>query len=534
MTINVVSALDAIGKIDPNVPQVGDFNISLCDIEHGSGAVYNIANFITELHLFEDIERIGVTGWVQLKDDVNLIQSGIILGEELLWLKFETAGSKQAYPNFAVDYSKDPLYVHKVEEIRAPVVRQGGATTQTFLEYRLHFCSTDMITNDRMRISKTYQGLISEIIPKILGKDLQTKKNYECAETEGLHHYIAPNVHPFDAILELAKHAQAPTGKLCKGPQWAISENMFKGMHTDFAFFETSARQTKSDGGFFFMPLQRKAAGGRDFTITLQNAASTGGAGKPRGAYTGFTRLMLTSKSFNFTNNGDKWGTVGEGVWAAKHLRHNGVKKSYAIYEHDYLEHLTNKITSELSETPVYWPGNAKKVSEYPDAKIFFSSSSGNPLDKGDSIISQRNKRAMYPWADPTADLALLRQMQTGHMLGYQRIQAEMYGLSGLQIGKMCDCDFPPIGMSSDSPARTGIPDSRKVWPNRNNNRWMVSKLGHHLVSAASKPEYTTTVELVNTFAETEKTLPVWGALGGGPAHQAGPAGRGFGRGSGH
>jgi hypothetical protein len=45
----------------------------------------------------------------------------------------------------------------------------------------------------------------------------------------------------------------------------------------------------------------------------------------------------------------------------------------------------------------------------------------------------------------------------------------------------------------------------------------MVSKLGHHLVSAANKPEYTTTVELVNTFAETEKTLPVWGALGSGP-----------------
>jgi hypothetical protein len=45
----------------------------------------------------------------------------------------------------------------------------------------------------------------------------------------------------------------------------------------------------------------------------------------------------------------------------------------------------------------------------------------------------------------------------------------------------------------------------------------MISKLGHHIVSAANKPEYTTTVELVNTFAETEKTLPVWGALGSGP-----------------
>ena len=58
MAINIVESLNAIGEADMpgpggNSPAPGDFNISLCEIEHGSGARYKIGNFITELHLFD-------------------------------------------------------------------------------------------------------------------------------------------------------------------------------------------------------------------------------------------------------------------------------------------------------------------------------------------------------------------------------------------------------------------------------------------------------------------------------------------------
>ena len=115
---------------------------------------------------------------------------------------------------------------------------------------------------------------------------------------------------------------------------------------------------------------------------------------------------MLRSKSYDFTNNGDKWGTVDEGIWAAKHIRHNGVKKSYAIYEHDYLEHCGDPTVSQISKTPVYWPvGTAKKISEYSDARILFSSSSS----KKNSEINTATKEANYPWTRAAPSSALAR-----------------------------------------------------------------------------------------------------------------------------
>ena len=84
MPIFVVDDLDAIGNASlpgDQTPMPGDFNISLIEIEHGSGSRYKIGNLVTELHLFEDIEKVGITGWVQLKDNVNLIQAGVICGE---------------------------------------------------------------------------------------------------------------------------------------------------------------------------------------------------------------------------------------------------------------------------------------------------------------------------------------------------------------------------------------------------------------------------------------------------------------------
>ena len=71
---------------------------------------------VMELHLFEDIEQLGITGWLKLKDNINLIRNALIIGEELLWLDFETAGATEAgLRNWSV--RGWPLYIHKIEEI---------------------------------------------------------------------------------------------------------------------------------------------------------------------------------------------------------------------------------------------------------------------------------------------------------------------------------------------------------------------------------------------------------------------------------
>ena len=527
MTINIIEALTAIGTAElpgENTPDPGDFEITKCDIEHGSGARYPIGGLIKELHLYEDIEKIGITGWLQLEDNANLIQSGVIIGEELLWLKFSTAGAEDAgQDQFAIDFTKHPLYIHKVEGIEPTTTEQAGGASQSFITYRLHFCSTDMVSNSRIRISKNYQGRIDDIVTKILEKDLQTKKPVEATNTIGLYNYTAPNIHPFDAVLQLTGRAQCKIGEPVRGPQDAKCVNNFKYDNHDYLFFETSTRKHSFDGGFFFIPLQRSLDFGQDdLILTLNNSQTTsGGEGTPGSLkYPGFVNRMLRSKSFDFTENGDKWGTVEGGIWAAKHIRHNSTKKSYAIYEHDYLEHLGDPTVSEISKTPVYWPkGGAKTISEYSDARILYSSSSSKNRSE---LFTGTGADAAYPWSHPTPASTLTRNMQLGHILGYQRVTCELWGNSGLQIGKQLITEFPAVGLASGTPAQTGLEASKEVWPDRNNNVWMITKLGHHIEAKAGgflaeesqDPVYTTSVEMVNTFAATEKVLPAYGGLG--------------------
>ena len=68
--------------------------------------------------------------------------------------------------------------------------------------------------------------------------------------------------------------------------------------------------------------------------------------------------------------------------------------------------------------------------------------------------------------------------------------------------------------MGAGTPYQTGLTDSKELFPPRNDNAWMISKVGHHLVSAADRAIYTTTVELVNTYQATKAELPAYGGLG--------------------
>ena len=138
----------------------GDFTIQSATIVQGSGAAYPIGQYIRAINLFEDMTVPGITGWLDIQDPTNLPQAGPIVGEELLQLKFETPGGSEL-ENFSIDFTQNPLCIHSVQQIKY---------SSSELTYRLHFCSTEMITNDRIRISKAYQGTISEIVKQVMEK----------------------------------------------------------------------------------------------------------------------------------------------------------------------------------------------------------------------------------------------------------------------------------------------------------------------------------------------------------------------------
>ena len=204
-------------------------------LHHGKPAnEYPIGQFLQRIYIFEDVEKMGITGWIEMIDPYNLVRNGIILGQELLYLEFVTGGADGAgiEDDWKVSFTKkNPLYVHKIQDLKHQ--QAGEGETQGTLTYRLHFCSPELIQNDRVRVSRTLQGTYSDMIKNILENDLKTPKKFEkdenFKETEDLKLVNVPNINPFSAIALMASSSQStPT------------EKQFKGRQTDYYFWETS------------------------------------------------------------------------------------------------------------------------------------------------------------------------------------------------------------------------------------------------------------------------------------------------------
>ena len=132
-------------------------------------------------------------------------------------------------------------------------------------------------------------------------------------------------------------------------------------------------------------------------SFTVPTSPTTGsfyemGSGVPP-ATLGYPRMMQQALNYTFVNLGNKYDTIPGGGWSGKHIRHNGVSKSYAISESNYLKALEHQRFSYVSATPTY--NSPRTVTEWPDSHVRFSSSS----TRSDSNINKVNKRARLSMA---------------------------------------------------------------------------------------------------------------------------------------
>ena len=502
----MTSVVEALTKIQKSGEEVSPttFKITEATIHHGSGFEYPIGNLIHAVNFFEDIETVGVTGWLDMYDNVNLIQGGPIIGHELLYLRFETAGATEAgVPEFAVDYSKHPLMLYKIEELQTGAMEGRGSN---WLEYRLHFCSTEMLRNDRIRLSRTYQGVVSDIVTDVLKNHLETTKPLDIQETLDLHHFIAPSIRPYHLISDLVSKAQSmPLKKAAKGRRGKkTSSTIYKGRHSDFLFYETAIREDDS-GGFKFKPALDKSdfpslsftTGTSPTTTGLAESGPESGGVSPETI--GYPALMQRALNYDIIDLGNKYDTIPGGGWSGKHIRHNGVTKSYAISESNYLKALEHQRYSYVSATPTY--NSPRGVTEWPDSHVRFTSSSAQT----DSNINKVNKRVDYPWRIMAPSASLNRIMQLNHLLGMQRIELTVPGMSGLSVGELAFADLPDVGLAAGQP---GLEDAKQLWENRLDNVWLVTKVAHRLVTGGENPQYLTRIELANTMSSTGQVLP--------------------------
>lgn len=146
---------------------------------------------VQDLNIYESIFNSVVSGDVVIKDTENVLTRLGMCGTEHIFINFKNP-DQVPYKRF--------FRIYKISDLSLQ-------TTQTYI-YKIHFCSEEFLVNQKVRVSKSYNGLRNdEIILDILQnylnvseEKLKTIESSKFEQTLNAQKFIIPNLKPFEAI----------------------------------------------------------------------------------------------------------------------------------------------------------------------------------------------------------------------------------------------------------------------------------------------------------------------------------------------
>jgi hypothetical protein len=473
-------------SIESNKP--GAYVVEEAEIDYG-GHKHGISIYLREIHIFENIDTFGITGWVEMLDTDNLVSGFIsgsipaktkhaaIVGQELLYLKFRTLGSK-----FPVDFFKHPLQIHKIENLQEMETETEAKSGLTYT-YRLHFCSPEMLRNDRIRISQTYEGTYSDIVKDILTTHLKTRKRIYIQDTTDIHRILIPNMHPYDAINMLIKDS-IETNKM-----------------PNFNFYETTK-------GFKFKTL----VGNPGDTTSDSQVKITFGPTIQDGNY---QRMMRVALDYQFIQTGDTFESIKKGMFASKHIEHDAFNKIYKVDDVGYHDDLplnssSSKYKHFVTTGKVYDPTGtvSANISEFPDSRLYVSSTNTKRMFDYVDVngkISTADADGTSSLVVPSPKQKMLRTMQKNHD-EYIKLGLTIHGMSGLQVGDKIQLSTLTLGAGHNK--GEGKTDAR--W----SDFYYITELSHNINLRAGVALYTCNLVCTQQSYDVA-TLPDRGKLTG-------------------
>ena len=325
--------------------KAGDFEINSAKIITSAGTEIDISASIIIITFFEDTGTMALSGNILMFDTVNLASVGPLIGQEYLKLKIKTPSFEDK--SAIIDFTENVFLIHSIQS-RENV----GNNAQGYV---LNFISSEVVKNQRTKVSQTLRGSYSDIVRHMLVDYVDSKKDLYIERTSGIKKIISPNVRPFDVITMAMKEAISKQGK---DPTYLFFET-FKGYHfrslasmyVQTPIFEFT---TRVPGSFYIRP------GVIDILKDLQNVID-----------------------YEIVSSSDIVVNYRTGVFASKLIIHDIFNKEYTTHTYNYLDnfHKESHINSQrgvknfpiYSATPVEKSGS--RVSDFP-ARTFVSSTS--------------------------------------------------------------------------------------------------------------------------------------------------------------
>jgi hypothetical protein len=187
----------------------GDVRVDHVSVRSANGNEQNITGQVIGIELYEDLFSPFISGKIVVKDAVDLANFFPLIGEEVIQITFTTPsiGDKYAYSG--------EYYIYKADGRVKLSERQ--------VVYVLNFISKEAIADVNKKISKTYQGKVSDLATQILKgvEALNTDKPINIEDTSNSTKYISNFWSPIRCLNYLAENATNINGS----PSYVFFEN---------------------------------------------------------------------------------------------------------------------------------------------------------------------------------------------------------------------------------------------------------------------------------------------------------------------
>lgn len=188
----------------------GDVTINFVELVTSTGFIQNITSQVISIDLYEDIFSPFITGKLTIKDSQDLINLFPLVGQEYMNLSISTPTLTDTNK-----FIKGKFYVHKMTE--------REQLTDRSLVYVLHFISQEALVDLNKKLSKSYEGKISDIAKSLLtsNEGLNSTKNTIIEDTPNGIKFIAN----YWSVAKTLNYLAAEARNKNKSPTFLFFEN---------------------------------------------------------------------------------------------------------------------------------------------------------------------------------------------------------------------------------------------------------------------------------------------------------------------
>lgn len=163
------------------------YRVSEIVIRNHAGKEYNIQRIVADFTITESIYRSTLTLNIGIRDDGNFMEQAALTGHEWIYIKLERTLPDGKYQSISRWF--------RVTEY--PVFAKYNNNVQV---YRISGISDHAYISKFKKISRAFNGKISDFIQSVLEKDLNYLSLELGSDTTGTAAFIVPNMEPIDAM----------------------------------------------------------------------------------------------------------------------------------------------------------------------------------------------------------------------------------------------------------------------------------------------------------------------------------------------